>query len=468
MTSFSDSVKAFGVKQVLGYLQKDPENNIPKILDWLDKYGGSVAMPNQLAYVRRVLTDKNNKWYKYAMRLFHEIDQNCMDKFLNNFVINASMLGLPRERKMAAKYKCNIPWLILFDPTSACNMHCVGCWAAEYGYKNNLTFDEMDKIVSQGKELGIFVYLMTGGEPLVRKDDILKLAKKHNDCYFMAFTNTTLMTSEWLDEVVKAGNIMFAPSIEGNKETTDARRGAGCYDKVMHALDMLKEKGIPFSVSICYTHENYKAVTSDEFIDMLIEKGARIAWYFHYMPVGNDATPNLLLTPDEREYVYRRVRYIRSEASPFPLFTIDFQNDGEYIGGCIAGGKNYCHINSAGDVEPCVFIHYSSANIKNQDLLDCLRQPLFMKYREMQPFNENMLMPCPMLENSGVLTEMVKETGAHSTDLTSPESPEHLCAKTKQYAEDWAPRAEKLWEERKEEKAAAKAKQQAESAAAAK
>ena len=223
--TFSETVKAFGVKQVLGYLQKDPENNIPKILDWLDKYGGSVAMPEQLAFVRRVLTDKDNKWYKYAIRLFKEIDQNCMDKFLTNFVINGSMLGLPRQRKMAAKYKCNIPWTILFDPTSACNMHCIGCWAAEYGYKNNLTFEEMDKIVSQGKELGTYVYLMTGGEPLVRKDDILKLAQKHNDCYFHIFTNTTLMTEEFLDEVVKCGNISFAPSIEGNRETTDSRRG---------------------------------------------------------------------------------------------------------------------------------------------------------------------------------------------------------------------------------------------------
>ena len=449
MTSFSESVKAFGVKQVLGYLQKDPENNIPKILDWLEKYGGDVAMPKQIAYVRRVLSDKDNKWYKYAMTIFKEIDKNCMDKFMNNFVINASMLGLPRERKMAAKYKCNIPWTILFDPTSACNMHCIGCWAAEYGYKNNLTYDEMDKIISQGKDLGIYLYLMTGGEPLVRKDDILKLAEKHNDCYFHIFTNTTLMTDEFLDEVVRLGNISFAPSIEGSKETTDARRGAGTYDKVMTALDKLHARGIPFAVSICYTHANYKAVTSDDFINLLISKGARIAWFFHYMPVGNDASPDLLLTPDEREFVYRRVRYIRSEESPFPIFTIDFQNDGEYIGGCIAGGRKYCHINSAGDVEPCVFIHYSSANIKNEDLLDCLRQPLFMQYRENQPFNQDMLMPCPMLENSGRLTEMVQASGAHSTDLTSPESAEHLCAKTKPYADAWAPRAAKLWEEEK-------------------
>ena len=80
------------------------------------------------------------------------------------------------------------------------------------------------------------------------------------------------------------------------------------------------------------------------------------------------------------------------------LFAIDFQNDGEFVRGCIAAGERYCHINANGDVEPCVFIHYSGANIKAQSLLDCLRQPLFLAYRDGQPFNENHLRPCPMLE----------------------------------------------------------------------
>jgi len=455
--TFTESVKAFGLKQVLGYLQKDPENNIPKILDWLDKYGGTVAMPDQLAFVRKVLTDKDSKWYKYTISLFHEIDPNCIDKFFENFVINASMLGLPRQRKMAAKYKCSIPWTILFDPTSACNMHCIGCWAAEYGHKVFMTNEELDKIVTQGKELGIYMYIMTGGEPLTRKWDLIKLAEKHNDCYFHIFTNSTLIDEAFAKKCQELGNLSFAISLEGSEETNDARRGEGCYDKVMAAMDLLKKYGIMFAVSVCYTHANYKMVTSDEYIDLLEQKGARIAWYFHYMPVGNDASPDLLLTPDEREYVYRRVREIRSLENPHQVWTIDFQNDGEYIGGCIAGGKNYCHINSNGDVEPCVFIHYSSANIKNEDLLDCLRQPLFQKYRENQPFNENMLQPCPMLENPDALGKMVAETGAHSTDLTSPESPEHLAVKTRPYAEAWAPKAKELWEARKEEKAKAAA-----------
>ena len=76
----------------------------------------------------------------------------------------------------------------------------------------------------------------------------------------------------------------------------------------------------------------------------------------------------------------------------------------------------------------CVFIHYSGANIRTNTLLEILNQPLFMAYRKNQPFNKNHLRPCPMLENPEILQKMVKETGAKSTDLQSPETAEHLAA----------------------------------------
>ena len=107
----------------------------------------------------------------------------------------------------------------------------------------------------------------------------------------------------------------------------------------------------------------------------------------------------------------------------------------------------HCHINPKGDVEPCVFIHYSGANIREKSLLECLKQPLFMAYRDGQPFNDNMLRPCPMLENPELLQKMVHETGAHSTDVEEAEPVEHLCGKCEAYACEWKKTADKLWEE---------------------
>ena len=129
---------------------------------------------------------------------------------------------------------------------------------------------------------------------------------------------------------------------------------------------------------------------------------------------------------------------------------LDFQNDGEYVGGCIAGGRNYLHINSAGDVEPCVFIHYSNSNIRENTLLESLKSPLFMEYRNGQPFNDNHLRPCPMLENPELLREMVNRSKAHSTDLISPESVEDLTDKCKPYSQEWKKKADELWEESQE------------------
>ena len=116
-------------------------------------------------------------------------------------------------------------------------------------------------------------------------------------------------------------------------------------------------------------------------------------------------------------------------------FCIDFQNDGEYIDGCIAGGRQYAHINPAGDVEPCVFIHYSNANIHDKSLLECLQQPLFKEYHKGQPFNHNHLRPCPMLENPELLGEMVKRSGAHSTDMQQPESTDDVFRRCRPYAD---------------------------------
>ena len=165
------------------------------------------------------------------------------------------------------------------------------------------------------------------------------------------------------------------------------------------------------------------------------------------MPVGLNADTSLLLTPEQRTYLKDRIREIRGLTGGKELYCIDFQNDGEFAGGCVAGGRIYCHINAAGDVEPCVFIHYSSANIRDKSFLECLQQPLFKLYRKGQPFNGNHLRPCPMLENPELLPKMVAESGAHSTDLEAPESAEHLCEKCKAYADCWKPEADKLWAE---------------------
>lgn len=434
---------------VLKYVNKNDDRTkaLLKVVDLTESFAKDRFKPESYEAARKMIQDPENKWMQYLNRLFDEVSPNVLKTTALNLGFDAMLYGTKVMHEAREKYQCNVPWLILMDPTSACNLKCTGCWAAEYGHLLNLSFEDMDRVITQGKELGIYLYMLTGGEPLVRKKDIIRLCEKHNDCEFHAFTNGTLVDEEFCNEMERVGNLTLSISLEGYEKVNDGRRGKGVYEKVMHAMDLLKAHGQIFVTSICYTRANIETVTSDEFLDMIIEKGCRYAWYFHYMPVGNDAVPELMPTPEQRIGVYNKIRNYRATK---PLFAMDFQNDAEYVGGCVAGGHRYLHINANGDIDPCVFIHYSDSNIREKSLLDALRSPMMMAYHDNQPFNDNMLRPCPMLENPEKLREMVAKAGAHSTDLQSPETVEHLCAKCDQYAKDWQPAADKLWNGGKE------------------
>ena len=438
-----ENVKAFAASKALSYLDGDPDKNIPKLLEWVDKFDKKDEWLTQRNAFRAVIENPDNNWYKLIKSLWTDIDDGVRKVFFENFIINSNLIGAPREEKMRKEHGCNIPWAILMDPTSACNLKCKGCWAAEYGNRLNMSYEQLDDIINQGVEMGTYMYLFTGGEPLVRKDDIIKLCAAHPDCQFLAFTNGTLIDEKFADDMLRVKNFVPAISVEGFREATDFRRGEGTFDAVMKAMKILKEKKLPFGASCCYTSKNVDSISSEEYIDLLVESGAKFAWFFHYMPIGNDALPELLPTPEQREVMYQKIRQYRNTK---PIFTIDFQNDGEFTKGCIAGGRNYLHINANGDIEPCAFIHYSDSNIKDKTLLEAYKSPLFMAYKEGQPFNNNHLRPCPMLENPEALKAMVEKSGAHSTDMQSPEDVADLYKKCKPYADNWENKANELWD----------------------
>lgn len=206
----------------------------------------------------------------------------------------------------------------------------------------------------------------------------------------------------------------------------------------------IKQHGVPFGFSTCYHRYNTNSVGSDEYIDLMIDKGCLFGWYFTYIPLGKDAKMDLLATSEQRQYMYHRVREMRDSK---PIFVLDFWNDGEYIEGCIAGGRKYLHINANGDVEPCAFIHYSNVNIRDTSLLEALQSPIFKHYYHGQPFNHNHLRPCPLLDNPEKLKAMVHASGAVSTQPIDEESVEELTARTEDVAQKWSITAEHLWQQ---------------------
>lgn len=377
--ALTENVGVFAVKQALSYMDKDPEKNLPKLLDWFDRFDRKNTLKKQRDTIRKVVLDKDNNWHQLVMSLWTDIDPGVRNRMFENLIINGCLLGYQRQKANKEKYNCNIPWAILLDPTSACNLKCTGCWAAEYGNHMNLTYEEMNDIVNQGVE-----------------------------------------------------------------DATDSRRGNGTYQKIIHAMNILKERKLPFGISSCYTSANAEVIGSEEYFDQMIDMGAKFAWFFTYMPVGKGAVKELMATAEQREMMYHKIREYRQTK---PIFTVDFWNDGEYVGGCIAGGRCYCHINANGDIEPCAFIHYSDSNIREKSLLEAYQSPLFMGYHDNQPWNDNMLRPCPVLDNPGRLTEIVEKNNAKSTDYQNLESAKEFSDKCVETAEKWAVVADRLWED---------------------
>ncbi|MFA7118176.1 MAG: radical SAM protein [Sphaerochaetaceae bacterium] len=427
----------------MNYISSDPQTNLPKLLDWVDKIDSRNAYKGARDFIRNILKDPSSNWYKYIMSLWADIDPSVRKVMFNNFFINSVIIGRANQKDLAKEKHCNLPWAILMDPTSACNLHCTGCWASEYGDKLNMSYDTLDSIIKQGTALGTYMYIYSGGEPLVRKADILKLCEAHPNCEFLAFTNGTLIDEKFADDMLRVKNFIPAMSIEGFEEATDSRRGKGTYQKVISAMKILKQKKLPFGISCCYTSKNTEVIGSEAYIDSMIELGAKFAWFFTYIPVGKDAVPALMASAEQRAFMYRQVRAMRKTK---PIFTMDFWNDGEFVNGCIAGGRCYLHINANGDIEPCAFTHYSDSNIHTQTLLEAYQRPLFMQYYKNQPFNGNMLRPCPLLDNPGRLTAMVQKSGAHSTDLLDPEDVTELSDKCVEAATNWAPVSQEIWE----------------------
>jgi MoaA/NifB/PqqE/SkfB family radical SAM enzyme len=441
MKTFPTTVLRAGLRLVYA----DPEKNLHKLINLVEPIATSSGklQETQLNTIKRIIQNPSSGGYGLLMRIFHQVDREVLEKIFINFVYNAAWFGTEQLNIKRNEMDMNIPWAILMDPTSACNLSCTGCWAAEYKKSDALSFETLDRIITEGKELGTYAYLYSGGEPLLRKHDLINLAYKHNDAIFAAFTNATLLDSSFAEDLLKVKNFIPLISIEGTQEMTDARRGVGVWKQCIRAMDLLHERKLPFGFSACYHAHNTEYIGSDEFIEFMREKGALFGWYFTYIPVGKGASLDLVASPSQRAYMLKRVREIRAHS---PFFVLDFWNDGNYVDGCIAGGRRYLHINAHGDMEPCAFIHYACDNIHGKPLVEALKNPLYKAYRDHQPCNANMFRPCPMFDNPEILVEMVNACGAKSTQIVDAEPVEQLYAKCKPIADAWEPIAEELWQ----------------------
>ncbi len=285
-----------------------------------------------------------------------------------------------RKRRKAEDNGEHIPPFLIASITSRCNLHCAGCYSrcnhatADTEPVRQLTAGEWMDVFEEADELGVSFILLAGGEPMIRRD-VIEAAGKRPDILFPVFTNGTYMDEAYFSLFDRCRNLVPIMSIEGEKETTDARRGAGVYDRLIANMDELHRRGLIFGASVTVTTRNIREVSSASFLDKLAGRGCKAVIFVEFVPVTDDSR-DLAPGDEEREYLAREIDRLREEHPE--MVYISFPGDEKSSGGCVAAGRGFFHINSHGGAEPCPFSPYSDINVRDTSLREALKSPLFL------------------------------------------------------------------------------------------
>jgi MoaA/NifB/PqqE/SkfB family radical SAM enzyme len=361
------------------------------------------------------------------------------------------------------------PEILLISPTKGCNLRCEGCYADSAADTDKISWPILDQIIEDVKEhWGARFIVLSGGEPLSYKDQgntVLDLVEKHPECFFLMYTNGTLINDQTARRMGKLGNVIPALSVEGLKESTDRRRGEGMFEQVIAAMERLRQRKVLFGISMTATRENAEEILSDEMIDFYFdEMGAMLGWIFQYMPIGRAITLDLLPSPEQRLWMWKRNWELIRQRH---LFLVDFWNGGSVSSGCISAGRSggYMSVNWNGDVTPCAFIPYSPLNVnevyaQGKTFLDIWKHPFFARLRDWQDeygydnrgskdkdFG-NWIMPCPIRDHYAEFYEMQREFDLKPVDESAREAlldPDYLEG-MKNYNQAVASLMDPIWE----------------------
>ncbi len=307
-------------------------------------------------------------------------------RFLKGYASSAS-IAAKRRSATEEKEGVNVPVFLICSIASRCNLRCSGCYARAGGMCCDEKEQEADmnagqwaRIFDEASEIGVSFILLAGGEPLMRKD-ILELAAKYSNIVFPIFTNGTLIDEGYLDFFDSHRNMLPVISIEGSPEQTDDRRGSGVSEKIKAAMKGLRQRGILFGMSVTVTRENMEHVTGREYVSLLREQGCGVLFYIEYVP-AEPGTEHLVLLEDDLLMLEERIGALAKDKDNKGMAILSFPGDEKNMGGCLAAGRGFFHINPVGNAEPCPFSPFSEMNLKQNSLKDVLKSGFFMKVRD--------------------------------------------------------------------------------------
>ena len=129
--SVKQSLQAAALRESLRYVRRNPEQNFARLIALIRPFARLPWHREIIQQAGEMWADPQNNWRRFTERALQQLAPNVAEKIVMNFFLNACLSGVATARTVEKEHDCNVPWAILMDPTSSCNLHCEGCWAGE-------------------------------------------------------------------------------------------------------------------------------------------------------------------------------------------------------------------------------------------------------------------------------------------------------------------------------------------------
>jgi len=319
------------------------------------------------------------------------------------------------DARLAAADFDQSPFTLAWEITRACALVCLHCRAEAQPRRDprELTTEEALRLIDQIRELGDPILVITGGDPLMRRDvyDLLAYAVEKGLRTSLTPTATALVTPRSLARVRDTGVRRIAISLDGpTAEVHDHFRGfRGSFQRTMRIMRDVREAGLALQINTTVTRHN---IASLERMPELVAEAGAVQWsVFFLVPTGR-GRPEDMVSPEEHERLYHWL-YDLSRQAPFDVKStaapayrrVAIQRAREEGGGrpprTVAGagyrfadglnrpplgvndGKGFAFISHIGDVCPSGFLPLPAGNVRERPLAELYRNSrLFRELRD--------------------------------------------------------------------------------------
>lgn len=347
---------------------------------------------------------------KLGYRMLRSTEPRLLWKFAWNFGVKGT-LSVERFKRRRKK-GIHFPPFLYISILNSCNLRCQGCWVDVAAPREAMSFEELDRLITNAKEHGNSFFGILGGEPLMHPD-LMRVLEAHPDCYFQIFTNGQLITDDIADRLRRAGNATPLISVEGTEGVSDVRRGGQkVLSRTLNGLDACLRNRLITGVASSICQSNFDDLVNEEWVDSMIARGVHYIWFHTYRPVGPEATPELALTPDQVVAVRRFAVEMRNRK---PVVFVDAYWDDKGQALCPAATGISHHIGPGGDIEPCPIIQFATEHVSDNggDLFKTMTESaLLADFRETAA---GATRGCIVLERPDLLADVVQRHGADDT-----------------------------------------------------